>query len=79
MTNSTSTDSYGTETTYYDSESDGEDYRNLDPEEKEELIQKVRWLSYAWFGTHLWIIILGSYVASLYRSRFRWQRGWFTK
>jgi len=73
------TNTTSNETTYYDEEYYGEDYISMDPEEKAELIEKVKFLSYAWFGTHLWIIIVGTYVAVNYRSRFRWQPGWWTK
>ena len=51
----------------------------MDPETRETLIKRVKVLTYAWLGMHIWMILVGAMTMSFYQSRFRSGTGWWVQ
>ena len=48
----------------------------LDPEKKTKLIKITFILTYVWLGLHIWMIILGAIVMSMYSTKIKNNSWW---
>ena len=51
----------------------------MDPETRATLIKRVKVLTYAWLGMHIWMILVGSMTMAFYQTRIRRGTGWWVQ